>query len=274
MNVFAKCFGQLSLVVVLGCCASSAAGLQDDGYPAETILHYDRSNQDGSNVEKISVFLEGPTQVAVYKRRGLGTDAALVTGEFDPAHDRAVQLIGGRLKRDGSQDARAWLTHDPDPNVLHVRLGKPDGEPVESVSLRHDLPWRMFDFDFADWNAILAGSAPPREGIAVELVMAWPDAREGESLLRYLGELRGTFAGEEVRLDRATCRFDLHGDWLKADQGNAIWLDAKQGFVVEALLDVPNHPGYDDFRLALTGVETGRAQWENLLQKHFAGPAK
>lgn len=241
-------------------------------YPAETILHYVRSNQDGSNPEKISVFLESPTRVAVFKRRSPGTDAALVLGHLDPSNHRAEMLIGGRLKPDGTQDPRAWLRHDLSKGTLSASFEGPDATPVEKLQLQGNSPWRMFDFDWADWNALAAGKPPSREDFSVELAMAWPDAKEGEPLIRHLGVLRATYAGEEFCNQRPTVRFNLSGEFLKESACNAVWLDAVQGFVVTAMLTAPNHPGYRDFCLALTGVESGQAAWKQLLESHFDTP--
>jgi hypothetical protein len=241
-------------------------------YPAETILHYVRSNQDGSNPEKISVFLESPTRVAVFKRRSPGTDAALVVGHLDPRNHRAEMLVGGRLRSDGRQDPRAWLRHDLTKKTLSVSFEGPDATPVETLQLNGSAPWRMFDFDLADWNALAAGKPPARENFSVELAMAWPDAKEGEPMIRHPGKMHATYAGEEICNNRKTLRFNLCGGFLRESVCNAIWLDSEQGYVVTAMLTAPNHPGYRDFQLTLTGVESGQAAWKQLLESHFATP--
>lgn len=250
-------------------CAGFARG-QTGAYPAETILHYVRSNRDGSEAEHIHVFLKDQNQVAVYKMRSLGTDAALVTGVLDPKKGHATALVGGRLQPDGTQSAKAWLRHNPETSELEVNFEGP-GAPTEfKLPLKGASPWRMYDFDLADSNAIGAGKHPTRDDFQWELVMARPDARQGEPPICNLGELRAEFRGEEEHGDRPTFRYDVSGTAFNGSEGGTLWLDAVKGIVVEASWGLPNHPGYKDFRLVLVGEGQGEDAWRKLLSSHYA----
>ena len=86
--------------------------------PAGDILHYVRSNTDGTMAESISVYQVSATEVEVFKRVQPCTPAALVTGRFDLSSDEAVALVGGRLAKDATQAPIAWLKHE----LAHVTM--------------------------------------------------------------------------------------------------------------------------------------------------------
>ena len=44
---------------------------------------------------------------------------------------------------------------------------------------------------------------------------------------------------------------------LSTGKEGRLWLDEEDGHVVDAIMPVPNHPGYTDFRLRLLDVSDG-----------------
>jgi hypothetical protein len=49
-------------------------------------------------------------------------------------------------------------------------------------------------------------------------------------------------------------------------------MDSEDGHVVDAVMPVPNHAGYTDFRLRLLNVsDGGEPEWTALLRAHFEG---
>jgi hypothetical protein len=50
----------------------------------------------------------------------------------------------------------------------------------------------------------------------------------------------------------------------------ALWLDAAEGYVVEARFAEPNHIGYADFKLTLEAIaDGGEAEWRARLASHW-----
>jgi len=238
--------------------ASPAAAAPGD------ILHYVRSNGDGSEPEAVSVYRPGADRVEVFKRVSPCTNAALVTAEFDRATGRATRLVGGRLGRNGRQQPFAWLDHDQSGRIS-VRLERQDAAPAETLEIGPG-DWRLYDFDFADWNG-LANGPPPRDGFSFLMALAWPEPSEDGRLLRGMGAVRARWLADETRLDRPARRYALEGERFR---GGSVWLDAESGELLEAVLGEPNHPGYRDFRLVRIGTDRGEAAWRALLAKHWA----
>ena len=139
--------------------------------PTGTTLTYIRSNQDGTIPEFVYVHIVSPTEVHVAKMVSPCTDAAYVTGVFDPATHEATHLVGGRLNREGGQTPQVWLTFLPATRKIEIRTDDPESKPTEI----HDAPpapWRMYDFDLAEFA--LFGLTQPKS-LDFGVAMAWPD---------------------------------------------------------------------------------------------------
>lgn len=228
-------------------------------------LHYTRSNSDGSMPERILVHIVSPTELAVAKMVDRCRDAALVTAVFDPATGEAQALTGGRLGRDGRQVPQAFLTLVPDETTgrrLDVRFGESQGPVAETIPAP-PAPWRMYDFDLAEFALF----GPRAAGdFTYGLAMAWP---EGDPpVLDLLGEAAATFSGAGEIAGRPVNRFAIAGPAFGA-KGGEIAFDAATGHVVEARLAAPNHPGYTDFLLKLDRITEGEAAWREDLAAHW-----
>lgn len=233
------------------------------------ILHYVRSNLDGSQPEQVVQYRPSRGQIAVYKWVEKCTMAAYVTAEMDEGMREARLFVAGKVARDGSQAKFGTLTLDPSAPALDVAVDLPN----EKIRERHPLksrPFLLYDFDFSDLNVFLQ-EVQPRADFAYDLPVIWPV--EGPSVFRDYGSLRAKYAGEDKHLGRKTIRFDLSVDGPAPSTGN-LWVDAKKGFIVEAELGLPNHLEYRDFRLKLEKVETGGQQaWDALTRSQYANCA-
>lgn len=237
--------------------------------PTGTTLTYIRSNQDGTLPEFVYVHPVSPTEIHVAKMVAPCTDAAYVTAVFDPATHEGTQLVGGRLNREGGQSSQVWLTFLPDTRKMEVRFGAPDA-PVEEEHDAPPAPWRMFDFDLAEFA--LFG---PREtkDFTFGLAMAWPDGTS--PALRILGEVKADFLYSSDK--GARNHFHISGpafsDALIGDRGGEMTTDARLGHVIEARFGRPNHTGYANFQLKLiaaTPGPAGDAVWRKALSDHWA----
>jgi len=237
--------------------------------PTGTTLTYIRSNQDGTLPEFVYVHPVSLTEIHVAKMVSPCTDAAYVTGIFDPATHEATQLIGGRLNRDGEQTPQVWLTFLPDTRKIEVRFGDPKSKPTEE----HDAPsapWRMYDFDLAEF-ALFGPRAPGSFNFGV--AMAWPDGTA--PTLRVPGDATAKFLYSSEKATRNHFRIGgpAFTDPLIGDRGGEMVLDAKLGHVIEARFGRPNHAGYANFQLKLvaaTPAPEGEAVWRKALSDHWA----
>ena len=233
---------------------------------AQPILHYVRSNRDGTEAEHVVQYRPDATRIAVYKWVERCTTAAYVTAELSPEKTEAREYVAGKVAEDGGQARFGTLRLEPSSPALEVDIRPPGGE---RIAMRHPLkarPYIIYDFDLADLNAVLQEHGPG-DNFSFEMPVIWPG---DPNLFRDLGRLNARFAGKESRLGRDTHRFDLTVDGPTPSTGK-LWLDAERGFIVEAELGLPNHEGYRDFRLLLERVQPGgEAAWNALTQGHYA----
>lgn len=256
--------------LALTACGGGGAKPSTKAHPVGTTLHYVRSNQDGTLAERVLVHVAAADSLNVAKMVAPCTDAALVTAKFDPASGEAIELVGGRLQRDGSQLPQARLTLDPATRKLNLLLG--DAAPKAESLAAPPAPWRMYDFDLAEFA--LFG---PREkkDFTFGLALAWPDGPP--PLVKALGEAHAIYteAGKGVFGPLLFFRVEGAGftdtDAAGAPTMNALAIDADYGHIVEARLGQPNHAGYTDFKLKLEKVEAGEDKWQAALAAHWDG---
>lgn len=248
-----------ALFIAAGCAHDRAAG---EGGP---IYSYVRSNRDGSEAETIHVHLPRPGYVEVTKMRERCTNAAFVTATM--AGGEAIRLTGGRLRPKAEHEDFAELLFRD--GRIDARLTAASGEIRQSVAVDH-RPWHLYDFDWASLIASPPAEVRARRDFSFGAALIWL-GEDPADFLRYLGRADARFVREERLEGRRVLRYELGGPAFHGVQGGPLWLDAKGGFVVAAELGRPNHAEYRDFKLRLTRVERGAAEWTRLLEAHFEG---
>ena len=107
------------------------------------------------------------------------------------------------------------------------------------------------------------------------MALLWADESATDPLF-WMGELTAEHVEQGEHLGVVADEFRLTGSafesGLSTGEEGRLWLDSEDGHVVDAVMPVPNHPGYTDFRLRLLKVsDGGEAEWTALLRAHFEG---
>lgn len=232
---------------------------------AQPVLVYERTNSDGSEPEKVVVFARGADKVDVFKSKQRCTNAAYVTARLDPASGQAIELVGGRLGRDLTQQSFAWLTRS-DEGVLEARIGARDALP--SLTAPVGPRWVIYDFDFSD----LIGRPPDalRKGEPVAFDMPLLLMEESGPTLRNLGKLELAFVGHEPGKEGTVLHYRASGPALAGAAGDMRFA-AADGRLVEARLPLANHSEYRNLYLRLLERREGEAAWRAVLADHWDG---
>ncbi|KTE46395.1 MULTISPECIES: hypothetical protein [unclassified Sphingopyxis] len=227
------------------------------------VFHYRRTNGDGSEAEDIYVFAEAPGRIAVVKEKSRCTNAAYVTADIDPASGQATALTGGRLTRDLTQQAFAWLTTAEGGTKLQARIGS--REAVPTYELTAAPSWRVYDFDFADMAAYPPKGVGARADFGFDLPLIL-SAGDGFS---FSNRGRMTLAGATStrHFGGPAVRYRASG----AAGSGTLWFDARSGVLLEARLPLANHSEYRDFRLRLIRTSYGEVSWKAKLADHWRG---
>jgi len=241
------------------------------------IYYYERTNSDGSLDERVTVFQRDAVHLEVFKAVGRCENAAFVTAEMDLKSLSALKITGGQLRPGASQNAFAFLSWKREAQTLDVEVKLPDQTIRASAPIR-SAPWHLFDFDLASLTVATPHLAPNTKRFSFGMALLWPDAA-ADSPLNWMGDVQATLASMEQRDGKAVRLYSLSGDALSGPRSvgssGQLLLDAKDGHIVEALLPMPNHPGYKDFRLFLKKVsDVGESEWTSLLKSHFEGCPK
>jgi hypothetical protein len=176
------------------------------------------------------------------------------------------RFVAGKVAKDGSQAIFGTLILDEKKPALVMDVTPPGGERIEETYALKSRPYLLYDFDFADLNSILQDKEPPKS-FSFELPLIWPSET---TMFRDQGQMRANFAAKEQHLGRDTLRYDLEVDEPTPATGH-LWIDAKQRFIVEAELGLPNHLEYQDFRLKLERIDGGgKRSWDALTRTQYA----
>lgn len=226
--------------------------------------HYLRSTQAGAEAEHVWVHRASATRLEVYKMRERCTNAAFVTATIDPATGEASELVAGRLRRSGGVETFGTLRDDRAKGRLVMAMQ--GAAPVEApVGLR---PWHLYDYDLATLG-VFTRARSAEEPFRFGLALVWPG--DAGPSLGWLGRAEAIRPVRVRRGGRPAIRYTVSGDAFGKAGGGPLWLDARDGTLLEAAWGLPNHPGYRDFRLRLLGVERGEAAWRRRLASHYAG---
>ncbi len=256
-----KPIAALCAVFLIAACAS-AAGPAHTSPAIARLYTYVRSNQDGTRPENIYVYRASATELEVGKMAQRCTTAAFVTAELDLARRQPLSLVGGRLARNGAQTPFAWLTYDRTSHRLHAQIPSADIDQYVAIDAE---PWTVYDFDLADITGLNAGNAPAPADFDLAVALVWP-AQSSRNPFRNLGRANFRYAGGEPRLEREALRFEATGGL-----NGQLWLDAREGHVLEARFAEPNHAEYRDFRIVLQRVEdNAAARWAAVRAAHWA----
>lgn len=247
-------YAALLAAALAGCATPQSAPSADH----ETLSHYLRTNGDGSMAETIVHFFPSDREVSVYKWSAKCTQAAYVTATMGGSPLEPVQLVAGKVGRDGGQDAFGVLNLDDEARRLEIEVSLGGQALSESIDAG-PAPWMLYDYDLADLHAMLR-HRPEGGDFTVSMRMIWT---EGPPFFRSLGRVAFRDEGVEqgVRRYRATGSDGLDG---------TLEVDARSGQLRRASFNQPNHAGYEDYLLTLIRSQIGgQDAWERLLEDHY-----
>lgn len=218
--------------------------------PVGEVLHYVKSQRDGSHEARISVHVPAVDRIESLKWDPGAAQSTLVVAHMDWSRFSVRAFEAWGLAKGAAPELRATLTVDGD--QLRMSLMP------EPLTLHH-WPWHSYDFDFTSLTLTLPHRADHRRELRfwrTDFVYSDPP------VVAELGELTLKYVGEEQREGQAAWRYTLDGPGLQG-QGGDWWVDARSGLTLEYQLPVGDEPGYDDVRLKLVKRERFTAeQWD------------
>ncbi len=189
----------------------------------------------------------------------------LCTPTLIPEKGYTPTITGARLLPDAEHFDFAFLTYDEAAQELSIKVELPDMPVIEkSTSVGH-TPWHLFDFDFASLTIAHQNAKDPRADFVFGLPLLLADPTLDKPLT-YLGAIDATYDDQYTALSH---RFVLRFAGAEAEVGQLIF-NPMHGHLESAELSIPNHLGYEDFKLELLSTQkAGEKGWTRFLTSHF-----
>lgn len=237
-----------------------------DRVPAGKVLHYVKSNLDGSKPALVSVYVVDGNDIEVSKSEEGVSDSADITAHLDWKRFTADHLDSGVLNRDGSRERRVTLDVNGD-DVL-VSLGDSD----QRLTVK-TYPLVIYNFDLMGLNLMLPHLRDPRAGFTVAFIE--PTFREGSDLVTFRGRATATYVGSETLHGVNVNRYDMTGAGLLGAHAT-FWINADDGFIEKVESPLPNNPDWDSYRLERRGrpLPMSREEWNAFKRSHIGVGAR
>jgi hypothetical protein len=261
-------------LIMAGCAGSSPAQAQSGPSPVGRTFHYERTNIAGGEEEQVYLHRAAPDRVEVYKMVERCTKSAFVTAYIDPQTGVATRLVAARLTPDGPPAQYATLeTGALSGGGTAIRIDvQTDGGPLSAAIGLPAGPWHDYDYDLGTLAASLQARPGSRADYSFQMTMVGQIPEAPDAFFHPLGTATLRFAAAEKHMGVDTLRFDASGPAFGSFGGGPLWVDAKDGHIIDVQWGRPNHSGYKDFRLRLIAEEpAGEAAWAALLKRHYEG---
>jgi hypothetical protein len=222
--------------------------------PAGKVLHYKKSQIDGSRATQVSVYVRDQERLESLKWDENATTATLVQARMDWPRFSVRELRSLHLERGLPPELRGTL--EANSNGTELKVSFVD---KRTVTIRR-WPWHSYDFDFASLGLTLPHLRNPEADVIfwrTDVVFA------GEVIdFAEIGGIRLHFEANEARDTQQLRRYSIGGAGFEHRYGK-LWTDANSGMLVEYRIPIGDEPGYKDVHLRLERIEAmSPAQWE------------
>ena len=248
-----------------------AAQAQDDtakfryrknrNFPVGTVLHYVKTNIDGTKPERVSQFIAAENKMESFKFHPNEPPAGLVIAEMDWHFFSAKVLKSWRILSKTERTFFGTILFDGAKREAEVSIPAVKTE-SEFVKLEH-FPVHLYNFDFGSLNFAFPHLVKPKKAFTIGV--ADPTFRENAALVEYKGKVEISYAGEEKRGDVLTRKYKIDCAGLQ-NRGGFIWVNKKRNWIEDMEIQLPDNPEWTSFKFKLLKTEKmNRAEWEKFI---------
>jgi len=239
---------------------------QLDKLPTQRVVHYLKSNLDGSVRQVQSLYFAGPLRLEVLKVENDGRYLGLVEARLDPQTLTESWVRSYNRLEQGIQPLQMALNSDPGQRRLVAALAKA----TLPVQVSH-LPAHIYNFDLAGLNATLPLLKQPRADFQVGIVdpdfeflrqRFKPDGGEQPGGFVDKGVATFRYLGDETLDDVPVHRYEVGGPAFGGAVGT-LWVNAEDRLIQRVEHPVPDNPNWANFRLdRIASRPMTAAQWK------------
>ncbi|MDM4766578.1 hypothetical protein [Pelomonas sp. SE-A7] len=266
---------QLAAVLALAA-ASTASSAQTDSLaqfdyqakkaPVNQVVHYVKSNLDGTKRLVLSLHFGAPLQVEALKVEADGRYLALVTARLDPKSLTESWMRSYNRLELGKPNLQMSMDSDPGQRRLVATVAKA----TLPVKVGH-LPAHIYNFDLTGMNATLPFLKNRRADFEVGILdpdfeflrtKFKPDGGVQEGGMVDKGKATFRYLKDEVLDEIPTHRFEVSGPAF-GNVAGSLWINAKDGLIERFEHALPDNPDWKSFRLErIASQPMNKAQWE------------
>jgi len=247
-------------IAALACAATGSAYAQvsqlrfdASKVPQGTVMHYKKSQLDGTNATHVSVYMIDGENLESLKWDEGSTVATLVKARMDWRRFSVREFHSFRLERGKAPELRGTLATTAGGAQVKVSFLQDKVVPITH------WPWHSYDFDFASLGLILPQLRNPEEDLIfwrTDVVFV------GEGMdFAEVGGIRLHLEAMELRDSQQVRRYSIGGAGLQHRYGK-LWTNTAGG-LIEYQIPVGDEPGYDNVRLLLERTQPlTLTQWE------------
>lgn len=233
--------------------------------PVGTVLHYVKTNLDGSRPEYVSQFVAAADRLESFKFHPKSPPAGLVIATMDWKFFAARSLKSWRVPGRGERTLFGTLTFDAAARRAEVSL--PAVRPAAETFAFGQLPIHLYNFDFGSLNFALPHLSDPEGGFRIGV--ADPTFKESGPLVEYKGAVTVSYLNDERRANVPVRKYRIDGAGLQ-NRGGFIWVNRRRGWIEDMEIDLPDNPEWTSFKFKLLRVERmSRARWEKFIESQF-----
>lgn len=259
--------GLVLLLISLLCPGEAAAqaptqSLADYEYspdkgPRDRVVHYLKSNLDGSNRLVLSVHFSEPLKLEVLKVERDGRALALVVAELDSATLTEARMQSFNALEAGAPRLQMMLKSEPGSRRLVAHVAKAE----MPVAVSH-LPAHIYNFDLMGFNATLPFLKDPRRDFEVGIVDPdftflakhfKPDGGVQEGGFIYKGKATIRYVGEDKVNDVPCFKYEVAGPAFNGVKGT-LWINAQDQLLERFEHALPDNPDWNSLRLVRLGT--------------------
>jgi hypothetical protein len=263
----AKLFTAFLTVVFL----TSAVAAQDDtakfrfrasrAIPAGTVLHYVKTNIDGSQPEQIAQFVASPNMLEAFKYHPKAPPAGHVIADMDWRTFSAKRLTSWRVL--GKDERKLFGTIDFDGKTKRATVSIPSAKSEAETFAFGRLPVHLYNFDLGSLNFAFPHVTNPAGSFVIGITD--PTFRENAPFVEYKGAATVAYQADETRNKVPTRKYRIDGPGLQ-NRGGFIWVNKQHGWIEDIEIDLPDNPEWKTFKLKLQRVEKmTRAEWDRFI---------
>ncbi len=253
---FLPCLLGLGLAAQTPTSSAAAFAFDPAKVPVGRVLHYTKSNRDGSHAIEVRVRVAGPGTLDVVKVENGGRNLARVQAEMDWTTFTVKAMRSWNRLESGEPNLQAEVRLDP---TRHTYTATFNG--VTAPAQVGHYPLVVYNFDFIGANVIWPFLRNPEQG--VELGVADPDFAYMGSQIKgpglhpgafpYRGTVTFRFVGEALHRGRACRKYLVAGSAFQGREG-ILLVNKAEGYWESFEHPQADNPAWTDFKFELNEV--------------------